>query len=218
VIRVHGTSNTRAFRVLWMLEELGVPYEHVKTDFHTGATRTPEFLALNPNGHVPVLVDGPLVLFESLSINLYLAETYGRDSLWPKGASDRARTVQWSFWAVTECERNLFAALLQAGGEQFENWRAWSDSAEFRETHPGERMPSPEEGRAALQPPLRALDSHLDGRGSILGGPFSAADLNVASVLVSARLAKLDLTPFPSLDAWLTRSTTRAALAAAARK
>ena len=218
MIRVYGTSNTRAFRVLWMLEELGVPYELVKTDFHTGATRAPEFLKLNPNGRVPVLQDGELVLFESLAINLYLAETYGRDSLWPKGASDRARTVQWSFWAMTECERNLFAVLLQSGGEQFETWRAWTETPEFRETHPGQRMPSAEEGRAALQHPLRALDSHLDGRGNILGGGFSAADLNVASVLVTARLAPLDLGAFPSLDAWLTRATSRAALAAAAQK
>ncbi len=57
MIRVHGASNTRAFRVLWMLEELGVPYEQVKVDFHTGATRSPEFLRLNPNGRVPVLED-----------------------------------------------------------------------------------------------------------------------------------------------------------------
>jgi glutathione S-transferase len=218
VIRVYGASNTRAFRVLWMLEELGLPYEHVKTDFHDGATRTPEFLKLNPNGHVPVLQDGELVLFESLAINLYLADTYGRDSIWPKGASDRARTVQWSFWAMTECERNLFAVLLQSGGEQFEKWRAWTQSAEFRETHPGAGLPPADEARAALQPPLRALESHLDGRRSILGGSFSAADLNVASVLVIARLAKLGLGPFPNVDAWLTRSTTRAALAAAAQK
>jgi glutathione S-transferase len=218
VIRVHGTANTRAFRVLWMLEELGVPYEHVKTEFHTGETRTPEFLQLNPNGHVPVLVDGGLVLFESLAINLYLAETYGRDSLWPKGASDRARTVQWSFWAMTECERSLFAVLFGTGDGQFDQWREWTESAEFRETHPGERMPSAEAGRAALQAPLRALESHLTGRGSMLGGLFSAADLNVASVLVTARLAKLDLAPFPNVDAWLTRSTARPALAAAARK
>ncbi|HKC52124.1 MAG TPA: glutathione S-transferase [Myxococcota bacterium] len=218
MIRLHGTSNTRAFRVLWMLEELGVPYELVKVDFHTGATRSPEFLRLNPNGRVPVLEDGELVLFESLAINLYLAETYGRDSLWPKGASDRARTVQWSFWAMTECERNLFAVLFQSGGEQFETWRKWSDGPEFRETHPGQRMPSAEEGRAALQPPLRALDAHLGGSGSMLGGAFSAADLNVASVLAIARLAQLDLSAFPSVDVWLTRATARAALGAAARK
>ena len=105
MIRIYGTPMTRAIRPLWLLEELGVPYELVKTDFAGGATRTSEFLKINPNGHVPALVDGDLVLFESMAINLYLAEKYGKGTLWPGSEHDRARTVQWSFWAITECER-----------------------------------------------------------------------------------------------------------------
>ncbi|MFI5314576.1 MAG: glutathione S-transferase family protein [Myxococcota bacterium] len=218
MIRLYGSANTRAFRVLWMLEELGVPYQLVRVDFDGGASRTPEFLALNPNGRVPVLDDGGLVLFESLAINLYLAEKYGSDSLWPKAAADRARAVQWSFWAMTECERSLFAVLFGSRTGEFAKWREWTESAEFRETHPGFRMPPADEAHAALQPPLRVLDSHLAARGSMLGGPFSAADLNVASVLLTARLAQMDLAGFPSLDAWLTRAMSRAALGVAARK
>jgi glutathione S-transferase len=70
MIRLYGTPRTRTFRPLWLLEELGVPYELVKTEFASGATRTPEFLKINPNGHVSALVDGDLVLFESMAINL----------------------------------------------------------------------------------------------------------------------------------------------------
>ena len=74
-----------------MIEELGVPYELVKTDFANGDTRSPDFLRINPNGHVPALVDGELALFESLAINLYLAEKYGRGNLWPDPKPHRAR-------------------------------------------------------------------------------------------------------------------------------
>lgn len=74
MLRLYGTAQPRAFRPLWLLEEIGVPYEQVKTDFANGDTRRVEFLAINPNGHVPALVDGDLALFESLAINLDLAE------------------------------------------------------------------------------------------------------------------------------------------------
>lgn len=217
MITLYGTRETRAFRVLWMLEELGVPYQHVKTDFASGATRTAEFLRINPNGHVPALVDGELRLFESMAINLYLAERYGAGRLFPESLEDRARAVQWSFWVMTECEAHLFAALFARGGKQFEKWREWTRSAEFEQTHPGHVPPDPKAAIAALEGPLGVLDRALADREHLLGGGFGVADLNVASVLVTARLALLRLGAWPRLDAWLTRCTSRPALAAAAR-
>ncbi len=139
MIRIYGTPMTRAIRPLWLLEELGVPYELVRTDFAGGATRTTEFLKINPNGHVPALVDGDLVLFESMAINLYLAEKYGKGTLWPGSEHDRAQTVQWSFWAITECEAYLFDALFAKGSARFEQWREWTQTEEFRATHPAYR-------------------------------------------------------------------------------
>jgi glutathione S-transferase len=225
MIRLYGTAQTRAFRPLWMLEELGVPYELVKTDFANGDTRSAEFLRVNPNGHVPALVDGELTLFESVAINLYLAQRYGQGTLWPASEHDRARSVQWSFWVVTECEAFLFDVLFARGGAQFERWRAWTETEEFRATHPG-APPVTREGalargkaaEAALQLPLRVLDAQLEGRDHLLGPSFGAADLNVASVWVTARLAKLDLSPHPNVDAWLARCTSRPALARAATR
>lgn len=225
MIRLYGTAQTRTFRPLWMLEELGVAYELVKTDFANGDTRSPDFLRINPNGHVPALVDGELALFESLAINLYLAEKYGRGSLWPDFEADRARTLQWSFWAMTECEQPLFSVLFAAGGEQFERWRAWTETDEFRKTHPGAAPVTREtaelaarQGEAALQPPLRVLDAHLEGRDYLLGASFGAADLNVASVWIAARLARLDVSAHPRVDAWLARCTSRPALVRAATR
>jgi glutathione S-transferase len=225
MLRLYGTPQTRTFRPLWLLEELGVPYELVKTDFADGSTRTPEFLRLNPNGHVPVLVDGELMLSESMAINLYLAEEYGQGTLWPASAADRARAVQWSFWVMTECEQHLFALLFRTGGPQFERWREWSESAEFRATHPGAPSFTREtaeaaarQAEAALVPPLRVLDAQLAGRDWLLGGSFGIADLNVASVWVAARLARHDLSAWPNADAWLARCTSRPAVVRAATR
>jgi glutathione S-transferase len=225
MIRLFGTAQTRAFRPLWMLEELGVPYELVKTDFANGDTRTSGFLKINPNGHVPALVDGDLTLFESMAINLYLAERYGQGRLWPVSPHDRARTVQWSFWAVTECEAHLFDVLFGAGGAGFEKWRAWTETEAFRATHPGAPAVTPEgvaarakAALAALQLPLRVLEDQLDDRDYVLGASFGAADLNVGSIWVTARLAQLDLSAYPNVDAWLARCTSRPALARAAAK
>ena len=225
MLRLYGTPQTRTFRPLWMLEELGIPYDLVKADFASGDTRSPEFLKINPNGHVPALVDGDLALFESMAINLYLAEKYGRATLWPASEADRARAVQWSFWVMTECEQPLFAVLFRSGGPQFERWRAWTETEEFRTTHPGvvpftreAAEAAAKQGEAALQPPLRVLNAQLESRSYILGDSFGVADLNVASVWVTARLAQLDLSAHPNVDAWLTRCTSRPALVRAATR
>ena len=84
-------------------------------------------------------MDGDLVLFESMAINLYLAEKYGKGTFWPASEHDRARAVQWSFWAVTECEAYLFDTLFATGGAQFEKWRAWTETDEFRARIPARR-------------------------------------------------------------------------------
>src|SRR5262245_54984659 len=110
MIKLYGVKVSRAGRAMWMLEELGDPYEHLPTGF-TGASRTPEFLKLNPNGHIPVLDDDGFVIWESMAVSLYLAEKYD-GGLRPKSLEDRARAVQWSFWAMTELEQGLLDALM----------------------------------------------------------------------------------------------------------
>jgi glutathione S-transferase len=111
-LKIYGVPRSRASRVLWMAKELGLDYEHVKVDFATGETRTPAHLALNPNGHVPVIDDDGLILWESMAINLYLAKKYGADTLYPSRLEDEARAWQWSFWAVTEVERPVLTAMM----------------------------------------------------------------------------------------------------------
>ena len=102
MIQVYGSSGSRAIRSIGAAEEVGVEYEHVPTHFQGGA-QAPEYLAVNPNGRIPAMVDGDLVLFESMAINLYLARQYGGD-LYPRDVADEARAQQWSVWAISEIE------------------------------------------------------------------------------------------------------------------
>ncbi|HXJ37352.1 MAG TPA: glutathione S-transferase family protein [Candidatus Eisenbacteria bacterium] len=194
MITVYGVPRSRTMRSLWMLEELGVPYENVKTNFATGDTRKPDYLKVNPNGHVPALRDGDTVLFESLAINLYLARKYDK-GLWPKSVEDEGRTFQWSVWAMTELEEPVLTTLLH---------RMFFPAAQ---RDPAKADDAAERARK----PLGVLEGALAGREYLLGGGFGVADLNVASVLSWAPLAGIDLAPFPAVQAWLTRCTSRPA-------
>jgi glutathione S-transferase len=201
MITLYGVPGSRAMRSLWMLEELELPYENVPVDFVTG-TKEPDFKQqLNPNGHIPVLRDGDLVLWESLAINLYLARKYDR-GLWPKTAEDEGRTYQWSLWAMTEAEDPVITALLH------------------RQFLPPEERDAAKADDAAerFKKPLGVLDGALAGRDYLLGSAFTAVDLNVASVVGWAPMAKLDLSAARNVVGWLGRCTGRAAFARLQKK
>ena len=198
MIELYGVPRSRAFRCAWMLEELGVPWTWVRTDFATGEARRPEFLAINPNGRVPALRDGDLTLFESLAINLYLARRYDR-GLWPKTVEDEGRAYQWSLWTVTELEEPVVTTLVH------------------RVFLPEARRDGPraEDAARRFRRPIDVLEAALTGRDHLLGGGFTVADLNVAGVLSWAPMAGLELTGTPNVAAWLARCTARPALARA---
>jgi glutathione S-transferase len=196
-LKIYGVARSRAFRILWMAAELGLPYEHVKTDFE-GGTRTADFLKLNPNGHVPVLDDGGFVLWESMAINLYLAKKYSLGTLYPTRLEDEARAWQWSFWGMTEVERHALTALLNRIGPEEKRDGAAADAAE-----------------RALAAPLKVLDGSVGADRYLLGGQFTVADLNIASILAWARQARVDLASFPNMSAWLRTCHDRPAARAA---
>lgn len=103
MLRVLGkASSINVRKVLWTCAELQLPYE--REDWGSGfrATDAPEFLALNPNAMVPVVVDGDFVLWESNAICSYLASQYPRDGLLPQAPRERARVEQWMGWQATE--------------------------------------------------------------------------------------------------------------------
>jgi glutathione S-transferase len=170
-----------------------------------GEAKKPEYLAVNPNGRIPALDDEGLVLFESLAINVHLARKYdGGKGLWPASADDQSRAIQWSLWAVNELEPHAIAYLLNT-----------------------RMLPEPMRDAAkvkaaveALPKPLAVLDAVLAGKQHVLGGAFTVADLNIASVLTLGwRLGAFDAKAFPNVTAWLERVNARpAAQRASARR
>ncbi len=200
MIKLYGVPASRALRSIWAAEEIGVDYELVRTHF-ADDSKKPDYLAINPNGRIPALVDGDVTLFESMAINLYLAKTYGGD-LYPKDPADEARAWQWSVWGLTEIEPHLMAILLN-------------------------RMMLPEDQRdpakveqaeKGLKRPLAVLDRQLADREHLLGGDFSVADLNVAAVLSMSGLVGFDgIAAYPKAAAWYAAATGRPSFARAGK-
>src|SRR5712671_4864677 len=198
-LKIYGVARSRAARVLWMAKELRLDYEHIKVDFATGETRRPEHLALNPNGHVPVIDDDGFVLWESMAINLYLAKKYGAGTLYPTRLEDEARAWQWSFWGMTEVERPVLAAMFN------------------RAILPEDKRDAAlaDESERQLGRPLMVLDAAVAASPYLLGEHFSVADLNVASILSWARPARIDFSHVPKAADWLKRCAERPAARAA---
>jgi glutathione S-transferase len=198
MLRIYGTVKSRTARTLWMAEELGIPYELVEVDYAARETRTPEYLAINPNGHVPAIDDDGLRLHESMAINLYLARKHAESPLAPRDLTEEGRCLSWSFWAVTELESPALTILFQSSGL------------------PPDRRDPQKLARAigALRPPLAVLEQALatglpQGNRYLLGERFTVADLNVASVLGWTRAAPQLLEEFPLARGWLERCLQR---------
>ena len=122
MLRIYGSARSRGVRTLWMAGELGLEYEHLDYAPRSPATRTPEYLALNPNGRVPTIDDDGFVLSESMAINLYLARKHGK--LYPKDAKNEALAWQWSFWETDRLDRQLTTYANNAFVLPMPNWCA----------------------------------------------------------------------------------------------
>src|SRR5262249_31496794 len=194
-LRIYGVARTRAFRALWMAEELGLDYEHLPLEIGAAGARKQDYLALNPNGRLPAIDEDGFVLWESLAITLYLAKKHGR--LYPATLEGEAKAWQWSFWAVQEVDRGV---------------NIWSLHAL--------RLPAAERDAArraealkVIDAPFRVLDGALAKTRHLLGDDFTVADLNGPAVLGGA--IEMDLTALPPLSAWLRDCLDRPAARAA---
>lgn len=206
-LTIYGIIASRAIRPLWAANELGLAFEHRQTDYKSGDTRTPEFLALNPNGHIPVLVDhrpeGDVTVWESMACALYIARHHGQAdgvNLVPASPREDAEALRWSFWTVTEVEKDALVVLMH------------------RLIMPAdERKPDlAEAAERRLKVPLRVLEQHLAEQQArnasyIAAQRFTVADLCVASVLLWVRPARELLAQFPLVSAWLTQCLERPA-------
>ena len=195
-LKIYGTAASRAARPLWVAQELGLAYEHVALPYLGGATRTPEFLKVNPNGRIPVIDDDGVLVWESMACTMYLAERFsGADgeSLAARSNAERAEILRWTFWVVTECEKDALLFLMHAM------------------VMPAERRKPQvaEESLRHLASPLRILNQHVQDRPYLAGERFTVADICVASVITWVQGASGLMAQCPQLHDWLQRCLAR---------
>ncbi len=189
---------TSATRVHWALEELGVPYEKVKLDLAAGDQKKPEYLAMNPNGKVPLLVVDGVPVFESLAILVYLGETYGVEKgLFPAPGVARAEALKWMAWANVSLGDAIMRTIRNVG-ERF--------PAEQRNAAAGEQA------KKDLLELWGMVDRALEGKEYLVGKAFSFVDLAVGGfVMITARFG-VDLGAYKNVQAWSARCNARPAL------
>lgn len=197
MLTIYGVYRSRAARNIWLAGELGIPFKHVPvTQAYRLAnadaadaplhTRSPAFLKVNPNGHVPSIDDDGLVLHESLAINLYLAKKHG-GSLAPANAAEDGLMTMWTLWGATEIEPHSIQIIFHRVSKP-----------------PQERDEKIAQAAIeALRAPFRVLNEELAQSGFVVGGRFTAADVNVAEVLRYAMPAPELFDAAPRVKAWL---------------
>jgi len=199
MIRIYHAPGTRSVRVIWLCEELGVPYEIVPVDFSPAYRASAEWRKLNPVGKVPVMIDpdfpaGPITMFESGAMVEFVLDHYGEGRLRPPARSaEHAMYLQWTWFAEATFARPL--------GEIVNHRRAFADDGQIPAVV--EEMTN----RARLC--LDALEDALDDRPYLLGDEFSAADIMMGYTLLIARMFRLLGDQHPNVAAYFTRLSER---------
>jgi glutathione S-transferase len=179
---------TRSLRPRWVLQELDVPFDTVEVDLTKNEHRTADFLKINPAGQVPVLVDGDLVLTESVAISIYLSEKFPHKHLLPTGATERANTYKWLLFATTALEQPL--------------WRMAKHTTLYPEQ---KRLPAEVDlAREDFLGIAGVADRHLSTREYLVGTSATVADFVLAYTLDWANEAGV-LETFPHLHAYMER-------------
>jgi glutathione S-transferase len=196
MLKIYGQPRSRAFRVLWLAKEAGIPYEHIPVSITAEKPECKEswYVELNPNARVPTIDDDGFVLWESAAINLYLAEKY-KSALFPSTLQGRGRMLQWAFYIANDVEPPMIA--------MFQN----------RVLFPPEKRNAAlaDASEAALVVKLRLLEEHLSRHKYFGGDKWDMADFMVASVVYTLAAIKYDLSKYPKFGAWLMASIERPA-------
>ncbi len=191
-MRLYEFAPTRSIRARWVLQELGEEFEAVTVNLVAGDHRRPQFLKINPAGRVPVLVDGDLVITESVAIVLYLAERDPQRRFLPRDIALLSQVYRWLMFAATELEQPL--------------WRIARHTALY-----------PEDMRLPAELPLArqdfaemaaVLERHMKDRQFVVGDGATVADFVMANTLDWANEVRL-LGEFPNLKAYLERMYAR---------
>jgi glutathione S-transferase len=181
-----------SWQVRALAAHLGIPLEFEFVDITKGESHTPAYLALNPTGRTPTLVDGDFTLWESHAIMQYIAGKIA-SSLWPDDARARADITRWQSWTLAHWTREAWAPVLT---ERFVK-------KILNLGPPDEAIVA--KGIEAFHKEAAVLNAHLAQRKYLVGDTLTVADFAVAAPMFYAQQAEMPLGPYPHLRAWFDR-------------
>jgi glutathione S-transferase len=186
---LYYAPNSTATITRVVLEELGVPYDKVKLDLRAGDAKKADFVRLNPNAKVPLLVHDGEPIFESVAITIHLGETYGVDKgLFPPPGVKRAAALKWLVWTHVTL------------GDGVSRYAHAASSWVPEEQH---NAKAAEAAKADVERCLAILDEALAPTGHLVGSAFTIVDAHVASFVGYVGILGFDLKKHPALAAWL---------------
>jgi glutathione S-transferase len=195
MLKIWGRTNSvNVKKALWVAEELGLKYERIDAGMQFGVTKTPEYLAMNPNSLVPTIEDDGFVLWESHTIVRYLAAKHGMGTLCPSDLKARADVERWMDWAFTF--QNAMRAVF---------WNLIRTAPEKRD------MKAVEEGRAQSAKLLEVLERNLQSKPYVGGNAFTMGDIPIGCEVQRWMRVPIERPAFPKVQAWFDRLGERAA-------
>jgi glutathione S-transferase len=187
-----GSPNVRRVRLTAAV--LGLQIEEKSLDFAKGEHKNPEYLALNPNGAVPTLVDGDFVLTESRAIMQYLAAQKPESGLLPHDERARAEITRWQFWDSSHFSPQLGTFTFQ---KLFKPMLGMGDPDQGKL----------DEALVNFRRFAAVLNKRLDGKRFVVGDSLTLADLTLGSSLMYAKQTEVPLDEFGNIKAWFSRIT-----------
>lgn len=184
-------------KVLAVAEELDLQADVQLVNVYAGEGRRPSYLAVNPAGKIPTLIDGEVKLFESNAILVYLAEVHGGYELWSKDPVQRAQMLRWLFWESAHWQPTLSALLAPHVAHRL-----------FPDRRPGPSA-DPEWGAAPVNALLEQLEGALETRDYLAGAQISLADLSVAGMTSYFRAGRFPFARYPAIARWYENLTSR---------
>lgn len=196
MLKIFGRRNAyNVQKVLWTVGEIGMPYEHLDIGSEQGQLDTPEFLALNPHGRIPVLVDGEAAIWESNTIVRYLSATYAVGSLWSEIPKDRSDAERWMDWELATFQPDFLALF----------WSFFRTPAELRNDD------AVQKSLGRCESHFRKLESHLSRQPYLAGETFTMGDIPCATSLYRYFEMGLSVSHLPNVEAWYERLAKRPA-------
>jgi glutathione S-transferase len=194
MLKIYATPlSANGRKVLAVCRQLKLNPEIHEVNVYRGEGRSAQYLAINPSGKIPALVDGEFILAESNAILLYLAEAHGGNQLWSSDAKQRGRIAQWLFWESAHWQPILIAFLSEVVGHRLLP----------------ERVPRPQHApdwsSALVQPILKTLESALGCAAFLAGSEATIADFSVAGMTTYFKAAAFPFQGFPKISGWYAR-------------